>query len=74
VTALIRGDLSGCHPGMATAAARQRRTRQKSAEAIVPAGWRKPGRAEHQASQSRVWLATETMIAAIPRNVGLAGE
>jgi hypothetical protein len=52
VTAFIRGDLPGCHPSVTAGAARRRWTRQKSAEAIVPAGSTRPGRAEHQESES----------------------
>jgi hypothetical protein len=71
MTALIRGDLPGCHPQVTTVATRSRRTRQKSAEAIVPAGKRRPGRAKHQESESMDQLETTATIAANPWNMGL---
>jgi len=67
----IRGDLSGCRVcpvGLRRPGPQGRwLTGQESAEAVVPAGIKKPGRAEHQASGSQVRLERVTTIAAIPR-------
>jgi len=67
----IRGDLLGCRlcpVGLRRPGPQGRwLTGQESAEAVVPAGIKKPGRAEHQASGSQVRLERVTTIAANPR-------
>ena len=74
----IRGDLSGCRlcpVGLRRPGPQGRwLTGQESAEAVVPAGIKKPGRAEHQASGTLVRLEMATVIAANPRKRACCGK